>query len=101
MLVESTRRQGYSFNDGRIIPEMCALGVPILGGNGRPLASISLAAIRSRMAPDRRESLVGLLKTEAKQLEESLSKRAMGLAHVEIARRFFHEQGGETSIGPE
>jgi len=86
-LVEATRRRGYSFNDGRIIPEMCALGVPILGSDGRPLAAISLAAIRSRMQPERQGALVSLLSAEARELEARLSQRAIGLAHIEVGRR--------------
>lgn len=64
-LVARTRTAGYACNEGRIMPAMQAIGVPILGRDGRPVASLSLAAIRDRMGPDRLPGLVQQLREEA------------------------------------
>lgn len=62
MLVRATRRQGFSFNAGRIIDGVCAVGVPVLDGDGRPIASISVAAIAPRMTPKRRRFVAEAIK---------------------------------------
>jgi DNA-binding IclR family transcriptional regulator len=67
-IVAETRRYGFSFVDERIIPGMRAIGVPVLGNDGRPLAALSLAAITARVSGDRVNELVALLKTEAQEL---------------------------------
>lgn len=71
-LTIATRAQGYSFNDGRIVSAMCAIGVPVFDGRGRVAAAISVAAIRERMQPDRRDWIVGLLREEADRLAKRL-----------------------------
>ncbi len=67
MLAE-TRAAGFSFNDGRIVGAMCALGVPVRDGAGRLVAALSIAAIRERMGPARRTEAVALLQAEAADL---------------------------------
>ena len=71
-LVKQARRQGYAFNDGRIVPGMSAVGVPIMGPQQEPLGALSVAAIASRMQPDRRENIVASLWAEAHALAERL-----------------------------
>ena len=71
-LVARTRVDGYAFNDGLIVPAMNAIAVAVRDGDGRPLFALSLAAIRDRMAPDRRDGLVTFLKNEAADLERRL-----------------------------
>jgi len=68
-LVARTRETGYALNEGRIVPAMQGIAVPIFGRNGRPVAALSLAAIRDRMGPDRLPDLVKRLREEAKALE--------------------------------
>ncbi|MBZ0163329.1 MAG: IclR family transcriptional regulator [Notoacmeibacter sp.] len=72
-LTAQTRHQGYSFNDGRIVSAMCAVGVPVFDPRGRVIASISGAAIRERMGPDRVAWIVSLLKAEAERLRIRLT----------------------------
>lgn len=72
--VAETRRRGYSFVDARIVPGMNAIGVPILGSDGKPIAALSLAAIADRVAGSRVASLARLLACEA-----ALLAKAMGL----------------------
>jgi DNA-binding IclR family transcriptional regulator len=66
--VRAARQQGYSFNPGLLIPEMCALGVPVLDSQGQPLAALSIAATAGRMEPGRRAMLAEWLQGEAKAL---------------------------------
>jgi DNA-binding IclR family transcriptional regulator len=71
-MVARTRRQGYSVNDGLILEEMAAVAVPVRDGSGRAIAAISVAAIRSRMAPSRRGTIVKLLERERAAIESML-----------------------------
>lgn len=73
VLVTRTRRDGFALNTGRIVPGMNAIGVPIYGTDGSVVASISLAAIKDRMGPDRVPELVALLKTAAAELSSIIS----------------------------
>jgi DNA-binding IclR family transcriptional regulator len=75
-LVAATRAKGYSFNDGRIIEGMSAVGVPVLDHLGRPAVALSCAAISSRMGPERRATIVRLLLKEARAIEKQLSPRS-------------------------
>lgn len=77
-LVARTRETGFALNEGRIVPAMQAIGVPVLAGDGRPVAALSLAAIRDRMGADRLPGLVKRLREEADALAESLEPPARG-----------------------
>ena len=67
MIVE-TRRCGFSFNDGHVIPGMNAIGVPVLGPDDRPLAALSVAAIAERLRGDRIPEVARFLQQEATEL---------------------------------
>jgi DNA-binding IclR family transcriptional regulator len=71
-LVAETRAQGFSFNEGRIIPGMLAVGVPVFGLRSEVVAALSLAAISSRLEPERKATIVGALKREAQALRQRL-----------------------------
>lgn len=71
-LAEAARAQGYAFNDQRLIPGMCAVGVPVHGRSGAPVAALSVAAIASRMDPPRRNNIIAWLHEEAANLERDL-----------------------------
>lgn len=86
-LAESTRAQGYAFNDQGIIPGMSAVGVAINGRSGAPVAALSVAAIASRMDLPRRNNIVAWLHEEASILERDLGAildHAAGPAHAAI-----------------
>ncbi|HEX7114536.1 MAG TPA: IclR family transcriptional regulator [Steroidobacter sp.] len=83
-LIETTRRNGYSFFDGLVVPEMSALGVPIIESGGRVIAAMGLAAIRDRMKAERRAQLVEWMKAEAKVLEAKLSTLMTGLTETGV-----------------
>jgi DNA-binding IclR family transcriptional regulator len=70
--VEETRKHGYAFNDGKIVPGMGAVGVAVLNGQKRPIAAISVAAIIDRMNPDRRLEIARTISTEINNVREQL-----------------------------
>lgn len=74
-LADQARDAGYAFNDGLIVPGMCALGVSLRGRHGLPEGALSIAAIAGRMEPDRRNRLVDLLERERSVIERALSSR--------------------------
>lgn len=71
--IAKSRRSGFAFVDGRIIPGMNALGVPVYDNGGNVVAALSLAAIVDRVSGDRVAELVGTLKKEAVRLGHALS----------------------------
>lgn len=83
-LIETTRRQGYAFFDGLVVPEMAGLGVPIIGQGGRVIAAMAVAAIRDRMQGERRAKLLEWMTAEAKALEAKLSTLMTGLTETGI-----------------
>lgn len=85
-LVALTRRRGYAFNDGRIIPGMYAIGVCVRGADGVPAGALSVAAIESRMTGERRESIVDWLQTESRAIEARLGEMTQRLGDVGVRR---------------
>ena len=77
--IAETRRRGYSFVDGKIVSGMNAIGVPVLNGEGRAVAALSLAAIADRVSGARVNELVGALTREAASLAEAMGLPAMPL----------------------
>lgn len=75
-LVADSRAAGFSFNDGRIVGAMCAVGVAVHDAGGRIVAALSIAAIRERMDPARRAELVALLTAEASELGRRIDAAA-------------------------
>ena len=61
--VAEARREGFSFNPGRIIDGVYGIGVPVLR-DGRAAASISVVAIAARMPPPRRKEIVDVIGEE-------------------------------------
>jgi len=85
-MVETTRQAGYAFNQGRIIPGMYAIGVPVMDLAGRPITAISVAAITSRLEGERRAKIVQWLKDEAKALEKRMVALTANLTQAGIDR---------------
>ncbi len=71
--VSEAHRVGYTFNPGRIITGMSAIGVAVLGANRRPLCALSVAAITARMNPKRRAHIAKLLQQEGTALEQQIN----------------------------
>ena len=70
--VARTRKDGYALNPGLLMPGSWGIGVVVRDPRGRPVYSVSLAAIESRLDAARRDELVPLLKAEAAKLERLL-----------------------------
>ena len=79
-LVDATRRDGFSLIDGRIIPSMNAIGVPVLDASGAPIAALSIAAISDRIKGKRIAELVRLLQGEASALAAVIAPHAPAAA---------------------
>ncbi|MGY0196425.1 IclR family transcriptional regulator [Leptothrix sp. BB-4] len=68
-LVAQTRAQGYCVNPGLVLEGSWAIGVPVHDRDARPVASISLAALESRLAPARRAALGNRLRVASEELQ--------------------------------
>lgn len=72
-LVGRTRQQGYAFNDGRVIPAMSAVGVPVFDAVGQVCAALSVAAIAERMRAPRVRWIAERLQAEAARLGQDIA----------------------------
>jgi DNA-binding IclR family transcriptional regulator len=72
--VARTRADGYALNPGLLMAGSWGIGVAVRDPRGRPVYSVSLAAIESRLDTARRGELVPLLKAEAAKLERLLQE---------------------------
>ncbi|HVQ91664.1 MAG TPA: IclR family transcriptional regulator [Mycobacteriales bacterium] len=91
-LVATSRDAGYTFNASRILPGMCAVGVPVLGRKSRPVAALSVAAVEARMQADRRTQIASWLRVEAAALEQRLGGPQDGLTEAAV-RHLLDRQG--------
>ncbi|OWU82412.1 IclR family transcriptional regulator [Phaeobacter sp. 22II1-1F12B] len=66
------RERGWSLNPGMYVANSWAIGVPVRGPSGAALGALSIAAIDSRMTPDRQPELTEMLKTEVARVEARL-----------------------------
>lgn len=71
-LVRETRAKGYSMNRGLLFPGSWGMGMAIRGASGRIEGCLSLAAIESRMQPDREAQLAAWLGAEVRLVEQRL-----------------------------
>lgn len=62
--IERSRARGYALFLNMLVDRMGAVGVPIFGADGRPVAAISIAALSERLSA-RLPQLVDMLKREA------------------------------------
>jgi len=76
-LVHETRALGYCLNPGLVLESSWAIGVPVYDAQRRPVASISLAAIESRLGPARRVALGNRLM----QASQALTRLQVELQH--------------------
>lgn len=75
-LAKQARARGFALNPGLLMAGSWGIGVPILDRQGRCDGALSIAAIESRLGPDRQQELALLLKAEAQRLAERLAKPA-------------------------
>lgn len=79
--VREARALGYCLNPGLVLESSWAIGVPVYDVHRRPVASISLAAIESRLAPARRAALGNRLMQASQaltQLQRDLQTHPLG-----------------------
>lgn len=81
-LVERTRKNGFAFNDGMIVPGMQAIGIAIPEKLGPPRAALSIAATSERMSLKRQKDLVTDIKSAADDIGKHLS--LVGAARFDI-----------------
>lgn len=67
-LVRETRDKGYCVQPGLVIEGSWAVGVPVYDAHGRPVASISVAAIETRLGPARSAALGNRLMQASREL---------------------------------
>lgn len=67
--ISLARQQGFALNPGRIVTNSWGIGVGVRYPDGRIAGALSIAAIDSRMQPQRQEELGALLRHEARQVE--------------------------------
>jgi DNA-binding IclR family transcriptional regulator len=70
---DQARRLGYSVSDGQVATGVRAIAVAVRDVRGVPVGSIGIAAIRSRMMPDRIRELVPLMLEERVEVERLLA----------------------------
>jgi DNA-binding IclR family transcriptional regulator len=92
--VGDTRRRGFSLVEGRMIPGMSGIGVPVFTTEGRPVAALSLAAMTDRISGSRVAQIARMLAGEAVKLGKAMdvpvslkgrvpSSRSSGRSRVE------------------
>lgn len=72
--VAQTRRLGYAVNPGRLVSSSWAIGQVFRFPDGSVAGAFSLAAIDSRMLPERQPMLARLLAAEARAMEARLAR---------------------------
>ncbi|WP_284179714.1 helix-turn-helix domain-containing protein [Rhabdaerophilum sp. SD176] len=73
-LLRETRERRYSLNRGILFPGSWGMAMAIRGPSGRIEACLSLAAVESRMQPDREPELAALLAAEVQLVEQRLAR---------------------------
>jgi DNA-binding IclR family transcriptional regulator len=71
--VRQTRQLGFAVTQILAFPATCAVGVPVLDPHGRPIASLCISAIMSRMDEARRHQLARKMEQEARHIGEAWS----------------------------
>ena len=67
-LIETTRRQGFAFSSGVILPDSVGIAVPIRMSEERPIGSLTLTIPLSRFVKSKLKAYVALLSEEARSL---------------------------------
>lgn len=76
-LIIETRTRGYALNRGLLFPGSWGMGMVVRDPQGRAETCYSLAAIESRMQPEREAELVALLSGEVRRLEQMLNDQGL------------------------
>ena len=72
--VAETRAKGFSLNPGLILANSWGVGVAIRNPDGSVAGALSIAAIDSRMRPERQPELAGVLREEVDRIEARIGE---------------------------
>lgn len=72
--VAAARATGFALNPGLIFTNSWGIGMVVRGPDGRLAGALSIAAIDSRMQPERQNELAGYLALEVRVVEERLAQ---------------------------
>ncbi len=73
--VGQTRARGWALNPGLYLPNSWAIGVALLAPSGEPIGALSIAALDTRMQPDRQTVIAELLMREKRSIEAKLNRK--------------------------
>lgn len=73
-LLRATRQNGYSLNQGQMLPEMSAIAMGVCFPEGEVTASVSVAAITSRLQEPRLSTVRELLRREVTEIEARMAR---------------------------
>ena len=75
--MKRSQQLGYALNDSHIVAGATTLGLPIVNRYGHPFAAITMAAISSRMSPQRQGELVAILRAEVDSIERAMRAQTL------------------------
>lgn len=84
--IKQARRLGYAVNQGRVVPGAVGVGVPVFSARREPVAALSVAAVQSRLGPDRVRDVGACLKEEASVVAGALERLAPGINSAGMRR---------------
>jgi DNA-binding IclR family transcriptional regulator len=70
--IEKARIDGYAFDDGELVEEVCCVAAPVLDPHGRAVAAISITTIRSTFTKSR-DQITKAVVEAARQVSDSLA----------------------------
>jgi DNA-binding IclR family transcriptional regulator len=70
----AARQRGFALNPGRLVASSWGVGMAFRYPDGRVAGALSLAAIDSRMGPERQEELAAHLRAEVTRMERRLAE---------------------------
>ncbi len=68
--VTTCRLRGYAFNQGRIVPEIAAVGLAFQVPGTHQVAAVTVASILSRMHDQRRDEVIAIIRDEISRLAD-------------------------------
>lgn len=68
--VATCRALGYAFNQGRIVPEIAAVGLAFRVPDSGQTAAITVASVLSRMHDQRRDAVIAIIRDEIARLRD-------------------------------
>jgi len=72
--VSAARACGFASIGEKAVPGVTAVGLPVLNRFGMPVAALTIAAITSRMTPERQQEVVPMLQREVEEIARLLDR---------------------------